>query len=248
MNELKQATQKQQARQGQLSYLELKECYTFTDELAFIEKFIEYAKKAFFENTSKKIVVTLDDCGSRAYGGVSVEPLFTNGIIQYHLLKINPNFLKVNNTIEELIDTILHELIHLYHLEKGLKDVSNQNRYHNKIFKNKAVETGLKVKHLPVYGFNTCGLENHLKEKILQEFINEYNGIDKLFTVESIKSFRQGQKTQGQGQEQGQKKDGKKSSNNLQVYICPVCGMKARARKNAHLICGDCMEMMNAKE
>ena len=51
----------------------------------------------------------------------------------------------------ELAATLLHEMAHLYNLEHGIQDVSNNGYYHNMKFKATA-EAGINASRLPVEG------------------------------------------------------------------------------------------------
>lgn len=48
---------------------------------------------------------------------------------------------------------MLHEMAHLYNLTHGIKDVSNNDYYHNKKLKDTAEAHGLHIKHHPKYGW-----------------------------------------------------------------------------------------------
>ena len=48
---------------------------------------------------------------------------------------------------------MLHEMSHLYNLTHGIKDVSNNDYYHNKKLKDTAEAHGLHIKHHPKYGW-----------------------------------------------------------------------------------------------
>ena len=50
---------------------------------------------------------------------------------------------------------MLHEMAHLYNLNHGIKDVSNNGYYHNKKFKETAEAHGLAISHHHTYG---CGM------------------------------------------------------------------------------------------
>lgn len=69
----------------------------------------------------------------------------------------------VRDQSEDILDTIIHELVHLYARERGIKDTSGRrNRYHNKQFGLLAMRAGLKVvnsqrSHI---GYTTVGLSS----------------------------------------------------------------------------------------
>ena len=58
------------------------------------------------------------------------------------------------------IDTLIHEMVHLYCRENGIKEVSRGGKYHNKKFKALADEKGLLCVPQGQYGWNTDGANN----------------------------------------------------------------------------------------
>ena len=61
----------------------------------------------------------------------------------------------LNYPIEETLDTLLHEMVHLYCRENGIKEVSRGEKYHNKRFKMEAERRGLVCIPCGAYGWNT---------------------------------------------------------------------------------------------
>lgn len=66
----------------------------------------------------------------------------------------------MDREIEEIIDTLLHEMVHLYCRENGIQEVSRGGKYHNKKFKALAEEKGLVCVQAGQYGWNTQGIGN----------------------------------------------------------------------------------------
>lgn len=65
--------------------------------------------------------------------------------------------------IEETIDTMLHEMVHLYCREHGIKEVSRGGSYHNKRFKEIAEAHGLTCVQCGSHGWNTTPGDNLLE-------------------------------------------------------------------------------------
>ena len=61
----------------------------------------------------------------------------------------------LNYPIEETLDTMLHEMVHLYCRQHDIKEVSRGGKYHNKRFKAIAEEHGLACVPCGAYGWNT---------------------------------------------------------------------------------------------
>ena len=78
----------------------------------------------------------------------------------------------LNYPVEETIDTMLHEMVHLYCRQHDIKEVSRGGKYHNKRFKAIAEEHGLTCVPCGQYGWNTTPGDN-LVEYALNKGWNE---------------------------------------------------------------------------
>lgn len=139
--------------------------------------------------------------------------------------------------IEETIDTMLHEMCHLYCREHGIKEVSRGGKYHNGRFKQIAEAHGLTCYRSDVYGWNTTPGEN-LIEYALAKGWNEIKiGRSSLPPMIRIGA---GGPTQPGTQQGG----GGKRPSSTRKLVCPACGQSVRATRKVNIICGDCMEPM----
>lgn len=228
---------------------------TQSRELDFLQSLTAYFKKELFNDDLPPFIITLEKIRG-AFGYATTRAIFKDNTLAYYQVAINFLLAKKNGNLEELADTLIHELIHLYCNKNNIKDVSNNGRYHNKDFKKLAEAKGLKTTQHKIYGFNTCGLKDDLKIKIIDEFTSKYDNdyLLSLFDIkeQSAQEQRQAQQEQeeqeGQDQEQAQQQaqQGPKSRN-LQVYVCICCGMKVRAKNNARLLCLDCNQELTIK-
>ena len=123
----------------------------------------------------------------------------------------------------DVAGTMLHEMVHLYNLEKGVKDTSRAGTYHNKKFKDYAESHGLNVAKDEKYGWCITTLNDEAREEVtnFMDFINE----------ESFSIYRE-------KAPKPEKKVGSKSSS--RKYVCPCCGMIIRATKEVKVICAEC--------
>lgn len=140
-----------------------------------------------------------------------------------HEIALNPEYF---SEPLEIVDTIMHELVHVYCDQNGIKETSRQGNYHNKKFKGIAESWGLKCVN-GKNGWNTTTEDNTANLTEINESLP--HPIRKTMIRKTI---------------------GKKSStrSNSIKYTCPVCGASCRATKKLHLICGDCDEQMEAEE
>lgn len=152
---------------------------------------------------------------------------------QTHELNISAETL--NFPIEHLIDTILHEQVHLYCEMHGIKDTSRRGTYHNKRFKEQAEDHGLTCYMTERYGWNTRPGEN-LIEYALSKRWNEIKIARNTFCpLPSII---------GASETIGPQADGGKRPSSTRKLICPECGQSVRATKKVNILCGGCMMHM----
>lgn len=120
---------------------------------------------------------------------------------------------------EQVAETLLHEMVHLYNLQIGVQDTSRGGTYHNKKYKEAAEKHGLTVEKDAKYGWTKTSLNDEAKA-----FVDGMQ--DKKFELhrKSLPKIPGAAKT-------------KQSS---RKYVCPMCGCIIRATKEVHVICGDC--------
>lgn len=120
------------------------------------------------------------------------------------------------------VATLIHEMTHLYcHINK-IEDTSNGNRYHNRRFKIEAEKRGLIIEKEDVIGWSVTSPSADLIEFVKTLEIDE----------DKFKYFRD---TKFEMSKPTQKKR----------YVCPLCGIQVQAKKEANVICGDCMKRMD---
>lgn len=143
----------------------------------------------------------------------------------------------VSSKIEEILDTMIHEMIHLYCRTKNLKEVSRSGYYHNKLFKDLAEKHGLICEHMDKYGWNTVGDNNdYLTEYALNHDWNEilifrdsYTPIQ-FSTGTEIISTVTGELSPVHSH----------NTSSTRKYQCPKCKNSCRATKNINIGCLDC--------
>lgn len=140
--------------------------------------------------------------------------------------------------IEEIIDTLLHEMVHLHCRENGIQETSRGGKYHNGRFKELAENVGLVCVREGIYGWNTIGTGNDaLIEYALEKGWSEIQLNRQTFGlglgISGIGAAHGGATVTG----------GKRPSSTRKLQ-CPKCKNSVRATKTVNIICGDCMEHM----
>lgn len=132
---------------------------------------------------------------------------------------------------EEVAGTMLHEMVHLYNVQNGVKDTSRAGTYHNKEYKKAAEAHGLNCEKDEKYGWTVTSLTDDAK----QETINYMSFIGK----DSFSIYREALTKE--------KKEGGKKGNSIK-YVCPCCGAIIRATKKVRVICADCNVEFESEE
>jgi len=63
----------------------------------------------------------------------------------------------LNRPVEEIVETLIHEAAHALNFERGIKDCT-QSQYHNRRFRDAALELGLLVEQVRHYGYALTSL------------------------------------------------------------------------------------------
>lgn len=142
--------------------------------------------------------------------------------------------------IEEVVGTLLHEMVHYYNCVNGIKDCSRSGTYHNKKFKKEAEKRGLSVEKVDKYGWACTSPTDEIREFVERhklQNISIYRNEDRFY-----KRVKPGNKASEEGGTDGKDdKSGKKPSS-TRKYMCPCCGDSVRATKVVKIMCMKCQE------
>ena len=141
---------------------------------------------------------------------------FANG---YHEVNLCAEHLA--RPIAEVVETLLHEMVHQYNFEQGVKDTSRNGWYHNEAYRKAAEAHGLTVTKSAKYGW--C--ETKLTEDLAKWAEDNFTKFD----------------LQRRVLEKAKRKTVKSHSIK---YTCPCCGNSVRATKAVNIRCADCDIMM----
>jgi len=214
-------------------------------ELDFITRLAKLTNETFFNSKCDPVIFTFQKLQG-IYGCATAKPIYKDSKMQYYQITIDPTNAKINNSLAAVIDTVIHEMIHIYCRAVNIKETSNGGRYHNERFKVLAEKCGLKCQRFPVYGWNSLNELSPALIDLLQKTFDE-SSMQTLFEI-AINAHKDPKTGHAVADAvDGENSDAPASSTpsenrNLTAYICPVCGAKARAGKNANLICGTCYD------
>ena len=119
------------------------------------------------EQSLKPIIGKLEDLfvkfNDKFYGGQLQQPIIT-------ALKKDDGFYEINlcaeylsRPFEQVAETLLHEMVHLFNLQENVQDTSRGGTYHNKKYKDAAEAHGLTVEKDKKYGWNKTKLNADAK-------------------------------------------------------------------------------------
>ena len=220
----------------------MKETTKMSRITSYLEKIYRQLNKDKFNNELEEPVITVQST-PRAYGHVTCGRVWKSKDVQRFELNIGAGTL--DRPIENVVSTLLHEMVHIYHLQNDIQDCSRGNTYHNKKFKEKAESVGLKIDYDSRIGYSITSPSDELILYICDMGWNDILSNREEFTRVAIGGGAAGtgkSKTGDDDEEQPKKKS------STRKYICPKCGMSVRATKTVRIMCVDCMEIMVVEE
>lgn len=211
----------------------MKQLTSYNRAAGYLNKIFDLLNEAYFESALSRPTITIQST-PKAYGHFSLkDDTWISAIGSTHEINIGAGTLA--RPIEEVVATLLHEMVHYHNYNNGIQDCSRGNTYHNKRFKTAAETRGLSVSHSDKYGWS----HTEPTEELLNFVIN--NGLtDILINRNEFSAYR----ITGTGTHSGTTFTGGTKPSSSRKYICPCCGMSVRATKTVRIACLDCNEQM----
>ena len=210
----------------------MKELTSYNRAAGYLNKVFDLLNAAFFENALSRPTITIQST-PRAYGHFSLrEDTWVSKIGGTHEINIGAGTLA--RPIEDVVATLLHEMVHYYNYVCGVQDCSRGNTYHNRKFKEEAEARGLVVERSERYGWSHTSPSEALIDFVLD------NGLTDILLNRNEES---GFQITGTGTHNGSSFTTTKKSS-TRKYICPCCGMSIRATREVNIACLDCDEQM----
>lgn len=191
-----------------------------SDLIKVIEKLNNLFDKFNFEYYDSKLqrpMITVSPDTVNAYGWITTWKAWKEDNDEDGYYEINICAEYLNRDMKEICATLLHEMVHLWNLQNGIKDTSRNGTYHNKKFKDTAESHGLMISKHEKYGWTITDLNKETEtfiENLKLEKFNLYRTKKQKGSVASKKSSLK--------------------------YTCPDCGMSVRATREVRIICADC--------
>lgn len=194
--------------------------YSLNPIIGELEKLFSSFNQHFYNNELCQPVITINPDTTRgAYGWCTSRKVWKDSEDSGHY-EINICAEYLNRPIEEICQTLLHEMVHLWNSQNSVKDTSRFGYYHNKSYKEAAEKHGLLVEQTSSYGWNKTSLNKKTREFIEQLHISD-------FTL-----YRDSNKKP--------KSSVKKPKKIIYKYFCPLCDATIESSGKVHIRCADC--------
>ena len=211
----------------------MKELTSYNRVAGYLNKIFDLLNQEFFESSLSRPTITIQST-PKAYGHFSLsENTWISKIGGTHEINIGAGTL--SRPIENVVATLLHEMVHYFNHINGVQDCSRGNTYHNRRFKEAAECRGLIISHTDKYGWSHTEPSDELLEFCLRFGLTEI-----LINRNEATYFRVGG---GTGTHDGAEGNPPRTSS-TRKYICPCCGMSVRATRTVRIACMDCNEQM----
>lgn len=205
----------------------MKELVKTSRVVGYLEKMYRQLNTDKFDNQLETPVITVMST-PRAYGHVTCGKVWKAKDVSRYELNIGAGTL--NRPIENVVSTLLHEMVHIYHLQNNIQDTSRGGTYHNKKFKAKAESVGLVIEYDSRIGFSVTS-----PSEALTDYIIAQGWSDILMNRSEVLRISTGEGAASSGEDAPAKRP-----SSTRKYICPSCGMSVRATKTVNILCGDC--------
>ena len=201
---------------------------------AFLETAFNVFNRIYFENSLPKAMITIQS-SRKSYGYITINKVWKAKKDSYHEINISAEYL--SRPVENVMATLVHEMVHLYAMVKGIADTSNGGRYHNKNFKRLAEERDLIIEHDKYIDFSITSPSKRFIEGLRE------NGLITEIDHCRIDGMNNNPPT-ATGGNNGNLGGTEKKKSSTRKYVCEGCGITVRATKDVNIICGDCMSAM----
>ncbi len=215
----------------------MKETIKTSRTVGYLEKIFRQLNTDFFCNELDVPVITIQNT-PRVYGHVTCARVWRCKDTDCFELNIGAGTL--SRPIENVVSTMLHEMVHIYNLMHGIQDCSRGNTYHNKRFKEKAESVGLVIAYDPRIGWSLTSPSERLIDYVIDQ---GWSDILMNRGVSLFSNLNPGGGTSSGGTSSGSTSSGRKPSS-TRKYQCRCCGMSVRATKDVRIICADCGKLL----
>lgn len=207
----------------------------------YLEKIFRALNQDYFGGEIDEPVITIQN-RSDSYGHVTILKTWSIKGQEEKRHELNISSAYMARPIEEVVATMLHEMVHLWNLKHEIQDCSRGATYHNKKFRDKALEIGLNCQHHDKYGWTITSASEQIIDYIIRKGWTELDMTDGV----DFSQFwtKGGDQTTGTAGIPINTKPPKQNKSGSRKYVCPKCSMIVRATREVRVKCADCDELM----
>ena len=213
----------------------MKQLTTYNRAAAYLNSIFDLLNARYFECALSRPIITIQST-PKAYGHYTLYDAWSvDG--DKGMREINIGAGTLSKPIENVVVTLLHEMVHYCNDLSSVKDCSRGNTYHNRKFKELAEACDLLVEHHPTYGWSITSPSDSLVEFCIDNDLREIRLCRNDVEISHVS---------GAGSHAGTFTfggTGRKPSS-TRKYACPCCGMSVRATKAVNIACLDCDEQL----
>ena len=215
----------------------MKQTTNMQRSIQYLTKIFKLLNDEYFDGELEQPIITVQST-PKAYGHFtpwqSWDIKESNGNTK-KTVEINIGAGTLDRPIENVVATMLHEMVHYYCYVKGIKDTSRGGQYHNsKGFKAEAEKRALHLEYDNRIGWSITSPTEELIDFILANQLEDIR-----IGRNEGQSFYIGI---GGKAGNGTTTPPTKKPTNTRKYICPCCSNSFRATKNINVLCMDCNE------
>lgn len=188
-----------------------------------LEDIFDKLNAIYFKGKLPKPVITVQTT-PKAYGHCSTKKIWKSASESMYEINLGAEY--INRPKEQTCCTLLHEMVHLFCNETGIRDTCQNGRYHNKVFAQQCEARDLAVEYDRANGHAYTSPTDTFKQKISDA------GID--LSVRFAHIMPKIKETP--------------SRNKAHRYVCLICGQEVRSTSELSLICGHCEVPMDRAE
>lgn len=201
-----------------------------------LEKCFRMLNEHFFDSVLPTPIITVIP-SSRSYAHYTPYTSWNTKDGGKHEINIASGTL--DRPFENILASLLHEMCHQWNDQiLNVADCSRNGTYHNKYFAKAAREQGLEVYRTEKYGWSRTEPGEPLLDFLLEH-------CDELKEIEICRINPSASVTVGtHSNNGGLPVIGTNPNSHSRKLQCPCCGNSVRATKTVHIMCIDCMEVM----
>lgn len=157
-----------------------------------------------FNNELPKVIITFEAGQKKgAFGWIYTKKTWVQGKEEKYNINISSDFL--NRPAVDIVETLLHEMCHLYAQINNIKDTSRSGIYHNKKFADIANSHMLKAVETEHIGYRTEATPE------LSTWVNDNCPFTEIRLRKKLDVVKD--------------KESGKSKQSMRKYVCPSCGL-----------------------